>query len=169
VARVKSVLGGGNQVKGLKELAAQIKAIGEVVVSRQAYKVIGDSLMVVHDKAKSNVIAANWPHETLDNFFMDARPSKRTEKKITALMGIPKRGRSKPYRPGYVEWKGTKEQRGRTVGMNLATLYEFGGTKTTARPAFRPAVQSERGKMLDILESGLKEIIAGAAKSKAVA
>lgn len=162
----KSVLGGGNQVKGLKELAAKIKAIGEVAVSVKAYKVIGDALMVVHDRAKSNARAANWPHETLDNFFMDARPNKRSEKKITALFGIPKRGKSKPYRAGYVEWHGTEDQN-RLVGMNLATLYEFGGTQVAARPAFGPAVQSERGKMLSTLESGLNTIIADAAKAGA--
>jgi len=164
-------LGGGEQVKGLKQLAAQIKALDSVVYSAKCYGVVGKALGVVREKAVSNARAANWPHETIENFFVDARPkSGKRAKKVSALFGVPKKDR-----PGYEKWRGKPQ--GRVIGMNLATLYEFGGMHRpdspkaqaewlAARPSFRPALQSERQKMLGVLDEGLKQVLDEAVKEE---
>jgi len=162
----KSVLGSGQQVKGIKELAAKIKAIGDATMSREALRILGDASNQFRVKAIQNAKSANWPHEVIDNAFVDARPAlgftgKRV-KKISALFGFAKRGRSKPYRPGYVEWNA--KDTGRLIGMSLATLFEFGGSKVAARPAFRPALASARPGALNIIENGLRNLIEAAAR-----
>ena len=168
MAHVTSVLGGGAEVKGLKQLAAQIRALDNAMHSAKAYRACGAALGVVKNKAISNARAANWPHETIENFFVDARP-KSGRARVSALFGVPKRDR-----PGYVKWRGKPQ--GRTIGMNLATLFEFGGMHRpdspkqqeewlTARPAVRPAILSERQGMLSTLGGHLKEIVDDAIKA----
>jgi HK97 gp10 family phage protein len=156
--------GSGSEVTGIRELAKQIKALEDCALNLKAFEAVGAAASIVTAKAKANAARARWPHEVLANFFTFSRPSEdlRRQKKVSAIFGISKRGKSEPYRPGYVEW--FAKDKGRVIGESLSTMFEFGTSKMGARPAFRPALQSERPRMLDTLKTKLQDVLKEAAK-----
>ena len=111
------------------------------------------------------------------------RPSfVQATKSQTAIVGLRKRGRARRAH-GYVEWfankqaaagidktsrSKTKRQQlrmiGQKIGENLGTMWELGTSKMSARPWWRPAVQTSRGKMLPAMADALRGIIGGNAK-----
>lgn len=85
--------------------------------------------------------------------------SKETAKHRTpsAIFGVKKRGRYRPYAPAYVEWgkRGSK-----TVGMSIATMAERGTKKwQPPRPFFKPVWDVVKTQVITKLANGYREII----------
>jgi hypothetical protein len=164
----------GLSVKGIKEVTEQLRAMRDVVASEEVARMLGGAADEVRKLAVSNARSQNWPKETLEASFVDARwpQSRRGKRKISVLFGF-----AKAKHPGYVEWGQGSGPRGkykvsppRTFGMNLVTLFEFGGERSVnrvrtwlpARPAFRPALAAARLKARAIVRAKLPEILAAA-------
>jgi hypothetical protein len=148
----------GLQVKGIKELTSQLRAMKSACVSEQIAEMLGGAADLWRRAANALVRTNRWPHEVHDTAFIDARwpQSRRGKTKISVIFGFPKRGRARPYRPGYVEW-GKRE--GKLLGMSLNTMFEFGTSKMAARPAYRPALQTQKSAMRGSVKARLADIL----------
>jgi len=151
-------------MRGLKELATQLKELDAAVVGPKMQKILGEAADIWLSNFKLTAQVAGWPHRAIESAFTYSKPGGK-RKQPSALFGITKRGKTPPYAPGYVEWQGE----GRTVGMSLATMFEFGlhtGHNMAPRPAFRPALSESKEAMLDHIEEGMLAILAEAGKSR---
>ena len=152
--------------KGVKPLLEKLRALKDVAVSQEVAKMLGDEGNGFRKLAYQTMRANNWPSETLKNGgFVDARwpQSKRGKGKVSILFGF-----SKQRGPGYVEWYGKPQ--GRTIGMSLLTLYEFGGEHRPAspkamnvwlpaRPAWRPAIKDYRKTARANIRAAIDDIL----------
>ena len=150
------------EIRGIKELADQLKELDKAVVGPQIYDVLGKATRAWRQRFIQEATGKHWPKRAIASAFTYSKPDARegTRKRATALFGIRKRGRSRPYAPGYVEWAGG------TRGMSLATMFELGTSKMSARPAFRPSVYASRETMKDIIEDGVWAILEQVAGKK---
>ena len=154
------------EIRGIKELTDQLKELDKAVVGPLVYDVLGDATRIWRQRFIQEATGKRWPRRATASAFTYAKPDprERARKRATALFGIRKRGRSRPYAPGYVEWAGG------TLGMSLATMFEFGLHKRkhhmAARPAFRPSVSASREAMKDKIEDGVWAILEQVAGKK---
>lgn len=142
------------QIRGIKELTDQLKELDKAVIGPHVYDVLGKATRAWRQRFIQEATGKRWPKRAIASAFTYSRPDprERTRKRTTALFGIRKRGRNKNA-PGYVEWAGG------TRGMSLATMFELGTSKMSARPAFRPSVYASRETMKDIIEDGVWAIL----------
>jgi len=151
------------EIRGIRELTDQLKELDKAVVGPYIYDVLGDATRIWRQRFVQEATGKGWPKRAIASAFTYSKPDarERTRKRATALFGIRKKGRDRPYAPGYVEWWGKAQ--GRVIGMSLATMFELGlehGThKMSARPAFRPSVYASREAMKDIIEDGVWAIL----------
>ena len=152
--------------KGVKPLLEKLRALKDVVVSESIAIALGGEGNEFRKMAYRNMRAKNWPSETLENEgFVDARwpQSRRGRGKVSILFGFPKQQGA-----GYVEWYGKPQ--GRTIGMSLLTLYEFGGEHRPAspkamnvwlpaRPAWRPAIKDYRKTARANIRAAIDDIL----------
>ena len=158
------------QVIGVQALALKLNELQSVVASAEAYDVVGRAANIGRFEVEREMHEQNWPHETLECVFTYDKAGKSST--VSALLGIRKRGRSRPYAPAYVEWglgmAGRKRVRKDTpshlVGESLATMYEMGTSRQSAKPAFRPAVTATKAVMLAEIATGFQQIIESHAK-----
>lgn len=76
----------------------------------------------------------------------------------SGIFGIKKRGRYRPYAPGYVEWHAKPE--GTLVGMSIATMAEKGTKRwKTPRPFVKPTWAVVKTQVITTLTNGYREII----------
>jgi HK97 gp10 family phage protein len=181
--------GRGENVKGLKELEAKLKALDDASVGAEAQLVIRNALRPIFEAVVGNAQSVNIPHEAMQDIFMYGRQPERSRKKLSGLVGLRKRGRgTPPSAKGYVEWnpdargagtlartpgaylakryKGTFKKglvTGRRIGENLATMWELGTSRMAARPFFRPAVESSKAAVIQQIADGYKAILDRAA------
>ena len=170
-------------------LRALIRDLGveeQIVAKAEAYEVIADAADSIRDVARRNARSQGWPDQVVDAIFSFKDFSKaKTKKQKAAMVGI--RTGAPPHlelhtrqqKGLYVEWfpgrskstrakslvlPGTKSAKGdgslQKVGMSLGRMFESGTSKMKARPAFRPAVLSERGNVLAKIRAGLGAIVA---------
>lgn len=134
------------QADVMKELAPVAEDLAEAI--RQASKAVGA------------------PKDVQDSIFSYSKGSKfftrrRTKYRLTGLVGV-NRGYKSGGRtgPSYFEWVTTtnpgvvsrkgggwsivrKRNKGTTLGMSLASVYEYGTSNRYARPYFRPTVNAK--------------------------
>jgi len=148
-------------IRGIKELTDQLKELDKAVVGPLIYDVLGDATGIWRRRFVQEATSKRWPKRAIASAFTYSKPDprERTRKRATALFGIRKRGRNKDA-PGYVEWAGG------TLGMSLATMFELGTSKMSARPAFRPSVYASREAMKDKIEDGVWAILEQVAGKK---
>ena len=152
-------------VKGVKELAAKVNALRTTMAGEKAMRVMGSAAFIGREAVSRAILSADWPKETKQQVreqftpFVNAKTGSKDT--IVALMGIRKRGRSKPYVAGYTEWgkRGPK-----TVGANLMTLFEKGTKYMGARPVFKTAVDGAKTEMRQRIKDGLRKILDEAAQ-----
>jgi hypothetical protein len=152
-------------VQGVKELAAKVKALNSAMAGQKAYKVMASAAFIGANAIKRSPNFANLPKEMRQQAkeemtapFVFARPGNRAT--VTALLGLRKRGKSRPYASGYVEWgkRGPK-----IVGESLATMFEKGTKHMQPLPWFRPAIEGSKAAMRERIKEGLQQIINEAA------
>lgn len=101
----------------------------------------------------------HWPAEAIESAFSYGKlpAANRRSRGPSALFGFRKRGRTRPWAPGYVEWG---KRAGKLVGESLATMFEFGTAKMRARPAARIVVQAMRAFYPEMAAGVFRNIIA---------
>ena len=169
------------EIRGIKELADQLKELDKAVVGPQIYDVLGKATRAWRQRFIQEATGKRWPKKAIASAFTYAKPQpgEQSRKRATSLFGIRKKGRAAPYAPGYVEWfaaksppKHPKKQvtrkraPGELTGMSLATMFELGTTKIGARPAFKPSLYASRETMKDIIEDGVWAILEQVAGKK---
>lgn len=176
-------------VFGLPELKKQVKALQGATVSAEAQSIVGEAARYLSSEIRHGAESVNVPHEVFKNIFSYSKPQTLPSgkaAKVSALAGIRKRGRARPYAVSYAEWKnrfaytrlrfrsvipgkryGQKKAvgagevaAGDKVGENLATMWEIGTSKQRAKPFFRPAVERGRSRVVQMIASGYKLLIA---------
>lgn len=172
-------------IEGAKELASKLRAMKSEVVGKEAQAVIAEAADELAVRVRMNAQAVGVPHDVLEDVFSYNRLP-RDRKRVSSLVGIRKRGRSRPYAKAYREWfPGRKTKQGATkrpksakslvlpgtmsakgalfglqkIGESLATMFELGTSLMPARPFFRPAVESMRLMILGMILSGYSSII----------
>ncbi len=183
MARPRSVTGSGRVVKlsGVKELAANVRDLKDIVAGFQAQGVIADATEVVHAAVVSKAQSVGVPHEVMGDIFTYKKPPRKPNRReISALVGIRKRGYSRPWAHAYREWhagsswggiaggylrkKGKAVLKkglasGKVIGESLATMWELGTSKMRAKPFFRPALNASRLAALGVMTAGFTRII----------
>jgi hypothetical protein len=167
-------------VSGLKEMQDRVKGMIDAVDGAQMQSDLGDLAKRGAVLLEANALAQNWPKDAIKSIFvytkLDPKESRR-KRGPGALFGFRKRGRSKPYAPGFREWfpgrsasmrakslviPGFKGKEGalQKIGMSLATMFEFGTSKMAARPALRPTIAALRAIYPAALGGILQKILA---------
>ncbi len=169
----------------LRGLIRDLGVDEQITAKAEAYNVIAEAADMIRDAARQNARSQNWPAQVVDAIFSYKDVSKaKTKKQRAALVGVRTGApphlelHTKQQKGLYVEWfpgrsqsrrakslviPGTLSAKGdgskQKVGMSLARMFESGTSKMRARPAFRPAVLSQRGNVLEKIRSGLGAII----------
>lgn len=93
----------------------------------------------------------------VESIFAYSRETAR-HRNPSAIFGVKKRGRYKPFAPAYLEWRA--KAGGSLRGMSLATMAEKGTKRwKTPRPFFRPAWATLKTQVILKLTNGYREII----------
>lgn len=145
------------EVSGLKELQDKLKGLVDAVDGQEMQS--GMAQIAQHGEwmLKAEARDQNWPHEAVESTFAYGKmPPARKRGGPSALFGFRKRGRTRPWAPGYVEWG---KRTGKLVGESLATMFEFGTSKMSARPAMRIVVQAMRALYPDMAGKVLRQIL----------
>jgi hypothetical protein len=146
------------EVSGLKELQQAVSKLVDAVDGQEMQT--GMAQIAAHGEwmMKAEMRDQNWPKEAIESTFAYGKlpPSNRRRSGPSALFGVRKRGRSRPWAPGYVEWG---KRTGKVVGESLATMFEFGTAKMSARPAMRIVVQAMRAFYPDMAAKVLQKIL----------
>jgi len=146
----------------------------------QAREMTARVARVMRDEIASKALAARAGHHTVESTFSTASDRAPDYKMLTQLVGIRKRGRQRPYAPGWREWRarvartnlkwrgkrGAKTiagartvMAGALVGESLAKMTEKGTKYMRARPFWRSAMAASRYKALLLLEQGLRDLL----------
>lgn len=170
------------KLEGLKELQANLRDIMDATVGLEARKVVGEAaedlrrdvaarIMVMPSPrsltASRGLRPTIGPQQVLESLYSyNKQPPGARKEKLTALVGIRKRGRS--HAPAYVEWRAGKHPKsdrskrapGELVGESLGTMWELGTSKRPATPFFRPAIQAARARIIETIAAGYRAILA---------
>lgn len=146
------------EVSGLKELQDKLKGLIDAADGPEMQAGLGQIANTGEWMLKAEARDQHWPHEAIESTFSYAKmpPTNRRKNGPSALFGIRKRGRSKPWAPGYAEWG---KRTGKLVGESLATMYEFGTSKMSARPAARAVVSAMRAFYPDMAAKVFQRIL----------
>lgn len=156
-------IGTKKAVQGLEELQANVADLINRFSGTEAQAGMAQIAKTGAWMLESEARDQNWPHEAVESVFSFGKlpPERRQKKGPSALFGFRKRGRSRPWAPGYVEWG---KRTGKLVGESLATMYEFGTAKMSAKPAARQVVTSMRAMYPDMVAKVFKQLIEKYAK-----
>lgn len=178
-----------SEVLGLKELKEKVKKLQGAMVSDEAQRIVGAGAAHVGAEIRNGARSVKVPHEVFANIFTYSKPQVRLSgraAKVSALAGIRKRGRSRPFAVSYAEWRnraaytrlrgkgrgksrvfksGGVLQAGQFVGENLATMWELGTSKQSAKPFFRPAIARVQARVMMMLKDGYSQLIQKYAKA----
>jgi len=177
---VTNIAQGGNQIiqlLGLKDVQARLKTIQDACARDDAGQVTADAAAIVEDEITRQAEAQNVPRQALEDIYIYVRrPPGEGPDLVTSLAGLRKKGRASNAH-GYVTWYASSQVgsfdkssrtrrkgkvlriRGTKIGENLATMWEFGTTKSPAKPFFRPAIAAVRASVLNVLASGYQAIL----------
>lgn len=181
----KLISGKSVEVKGLRELEAKIRDIMDASKGRKIQSMLGEVAREIRLEVAASAMTRRVPHEVLDDIFSynKPRPSELKKGKVSALMGIRKKGTRQPWAHAYVEWNpgkswasvpggylrgrgkkilGSKKGlvSGRRIGESLATMFEIGTSKMRARPFFRPVIMRSRAQVFTQIANAYRSIIA---------
>lgn len=149
-------------VSGLKELQDNLAGLVDRVDGAELQAGLGQIAKHGEWLLKSEARDQGWPERAVESSFNYTKlPPARKQKGPSALFGFRKRGRSRPWASGYVEWG---KRKGKLVGESLATMFEFGTAKMRARPALRGVVSQMRAIYPEEVGKLLKQILAKHAK-----
>lgn len=175
-------------VLGWQDLKKKVAKLKDAAVSEEAQVIVGNAATYVTSEVRHSAETVNVPHEVYKNIFTYSKPSKTPSGKtarVSALSGIRKRGRARPFAVSYAEWSnraaytrlrwksirkgkrfgpklaasGGEVGAGQKVGENLATMWEIGTSKRPATPFFRPAIEKARGRAMTMLADGYRALI----------
>lgn len=146
------------EVSGLQELQKTVASLIDAVDGAEMQAGFAEIAKTGEWMLKAEARDQNWPKEAVESTFSYGKlaPSNRRRQGPSAIFGFKKRGRSRPYAPGYVEWG---KRAGKLVGESLATMFEFGTSKMAARPAMRIVVQAMRAFYPDQVGKVLQKIL----------
>jgi len=169
-----------SKILGVPELKRKIRALKNDMVAEAAQRVVGEAARYISSEVRYGAESVKVPHEVFKNIFSYSKLRTQPGAKVSALAGIRKRGRARPYAVSYMEWRNKAaytrlrwKGRGKTrtfkaggvvaeralVGENLATMWELGTSKRPATPFFRPAIQRAQNRVAAILYDGYSAII----------
>ncbi len=185
----KLVSGKSIEVRGLRELEARIRDIVDDAKGPEVRAAISGITRELRMEVAASAMSKRVPHEVLDDIFSydKPHPADKGKGRVTALVGIRKKGRTAPWAKAYVEWnpqqswigvagkvasgfggsltnRGAKAIRkgmvtGRRIGESLATMWELGTSKMPPRPFFRPVISSARLRVMSELADAYRKII----------
>lgn len=193
----KMISGRSVEVKGLQQLEANIRDIIDASKGEKVTATLDSILGWLYRDIVSAAKAVNVPHEVLDDIFTYNKPHPsdrslvphtRTRGRVTALIGIRKKGRHAPWAKAYAEWfpgkhmamgttsktpkiskqlviPGTMSAKGaafgkQMIGESLATMWELGTSIMAARPFFRPTIKAARARVIQQFADCYRGIIA---------
>lgn len=149
------VSGKAVEVYGLQELQDRILKLKDSVAGDEAQAVLADIAQRGAKRIRAEAQSQHWPYKAIESVFAYTR--RHNESKVmSTLCGIRKRGNSKPWAAGYVEWG---KRTGKLLGESLATMYEYGTSKLSARPAMRPVMSEMRSTVPKNIADGYRSII----------
>lgn len=167
-------------IAGIAELQKKIRDMVDATAGDEARAVSAECARDLEQKTIAAARAVNVPHEVFEDIFSYAGRSQKKSLQTSAIVGIRKRGRSRPWAEGYAEWrnraaytrirfKGRGKNRkvvgggvvgvGDLVGESLATMWEIGTSKQPAKPFFRPTVAAAQPGIIAKHYEGYKKII----------
>jgi hypothetical protein len=141
---------------------------------------LADSADTIKRRTIANARSTGWPSWLVDAVFKYSDPNGRKKYRLTALAGVRKGARIPKDMTIYREWNPRyrmgpimkrvgrrkmfsqfKSMGGSKIGMSMAAIYEFGTVGATAytrkpwpaRPAFVPAVNSEKMAALRLVKN----------------
>lgn len=142
------------QVKGLRELGAAMRALGDDMALKIARAATSAAAQPVKKKAIANVIASpSVDSGSLKSSVIVKRLGKK-ESKLTSEHIVTVRGRGKKKKDGTRQ---TEAPHGSKV--------EFGTVNMPAEPFLRPAFESEKGNALQAIQNTLRRRIDRANKA----
>lgn len=150
------ITSGKAELVGMDDLRDKIRAIRDDIAGEAAQAVFAKIAKAGADLARAKAKSANWPHDAVESIFEHGKPG-QDRYKVTALFGVRKRGRERPWAVGYREWG---KRTGHIVGESLATMFEYGTSKMDKRPAIRPTVTELRRTVPQDAADGLKQVVA---------
>jgi len=175
----------GISTRGSREFVAKIAQLSGMPGGARALEVLTAAAEKLAADVRSKMRSARWPAELQDNIFIRAKgipeqsgltsalKSKRS--KMSVLVGIGKRGKSKPWLPGYREWTAVPygKSAGKLIGESVATMLELGiGNRPVGRmqagyapvviaprPVWRPSLTNAKRVLPGEIRSGMQEIV----------
>jgi hypothetical protein len=147
------------EVSGLKELQDKLKGLVDAVDGQEMQGGMAEIAKTGEWMLKAEARDQNWPKRAVDSTFSYGKmpPARKRSKGPSALFGFRKRGRSRPWAPGYVEWG---KRTGKLVGESLATMFEFGTAKMRAKPATRVVISAMRAMYPEMVGKVMERILA---------
>jgi HK97 gp10 family phage protein len=160
------------RVDGLSKLERSIHRIIEQAQGQAVMDVLGKAANMFRQQAVANASSEGLPKEVADSIFAFGRLRGKVRKNPSALVGV-KRGKGTP---AYVEWQAAggpgarsavgsgkdikaKSASGRTIGMSLATMFEFGTSKMAPRPFFLRALKEKKAEVKSFVHSELLKVL----------
>ena len=171
-ATVRDLIALGDEGLSVGQRAARTRQ-----AQQKLYDVLGEGAGMLKARVKANAEAQGWPKAVIAAIFTYADMAKDRRKRRAALAGVrkgapPRRdmkiyrewypGRSKSMRAKSLVLPGTKSAKGtglQKIGMSLASMFEYGTSKMSARPAFRPALKAAQQQVLQHIANGYKYVI----------
>jgi hypothetical protein len=150
------------------------------LTNRQARDLTSRAAAIIQQEISAKAVAARAGHDTAASTFHTESTDAPNYKLLTQLAGVRKRGRARPYAPGYREWqaktartnlkwRGKRSARriaggrtvlaGQVVGESLAKMTEKGTRHMRPRPFWRSAMAAARYRALVMIEQGLRDLI----------
>ncbi|MGJ5817040.1 HK97-gp10 family putative phage morphogenesis protein [Paludibaculum fermentans] len=160
------------RVDGLSKLERSIHAIIERSQGQAVMDVLGKAANMFRQQAVANAHSEGLPKEVADSIFAFGRLRGKVRKNPSALVGV-KRGKGTP---AYVEWQAAggpgarsavgsgkaikaTSAPGRTIGMSLATMFEFGTSKMPPRPFFAKALKEKKAEVKSYVHDELLKVL----------
>lgn len=168
MARLKVGTGKAAELVGLPALTAKINELMSEQVAKEVAEAVGVAADICYEQLVANARSVGLPEEAIGDIFTYKRPPPGLARSlVSALAGYRKRGRSKPWAGGYVEWRAGRHPKsprakaapGTLIGESRGEMFEIGTTVRPATPWFRPAVTATKKAMLAKIAQGFSDIL----------
>lgn len=159
-------------VDGFSKLERQVNQIIHKAQGQEVMSVLGQAANMFRQQAVANADSEGLPKEVADSIFAFGRLRGKVRKNPSALVGV-KRGKGTP---AYVEWTASgapgtrsgvgsgraisaKSSPGRTIGMSLATMFEYGTSRMAPRPFFARALREKKTEVKAYVHGALLKVL----------
>lgn len=182
----------GSEIKGLAQLQRTIADYRNIAADDEVRQIISGAAVDLRNAIGTGMRSMNVPSRARIPFATAAKPHGKSfiDKKthVSALVGLRKRGRSRPYAPGYAEWNPGKRRRFgflktakrskqlvipgtprifgnsraglQKVGESLATMWELGTNLMAAKPFMKQAIEGIKATLVGNMTMRLKDVLA---------